>query len=331
MTQIEAPVRLAIIGAGGMGAHHAACAQQIPEARVTAVWSLPLAGAEALAARMQARACTTLQEVAEADDVDAAIICTPTAMHAEAAIALANAGKHVICEKPLARTQAQGEAMIRAAENAGVHLLVGQVVRFFPAFRRLRDLIQGGAIGQPAVVRMSRQATTSAVGWRTDLATSGGAPLELGVHDFDWLLWTCGPAERVYSRAISRDGHSAPDYALTTIRLQSGAIAHVESALVRVSGFRTHGEIAGDQGLLSYDSDETAALRMQLRENRAAPIAPRATRYAPDDPVVSQLRHFCRCILGQETPLITPQEALAALRVSLAALESAQSGRAVTM
>ena len=331
MTQADTPVRLAILGAGHIGARHAACAQQIAEAEVVAVWSRTPRHAVALAERVGARTCETLQEVADAPDVDAAIVCTPNAFHAESAVAMARGGKHVICEKPLARTLGQAEEIIEAADDAGVQLLVAHVVRFFPAFRRLHDLIQGGAVGQPAVIRMTRETGPTLTGWRTDVAVSGGALLEMGVHDFDWLLWACGRAQRVYCRAISQGGHSAPDYALTTVRLWSGAIAHIESSMVSLTGSRTHGEIAGDAGLLTYDSDQDTALRVQLRDSQAATGVHLPTTYTVESPYVTQLRHFCRCIRGQEEALITPQEALGALRVGLAALESAESGQAVSL
>jgi UDP-N-acetylglucosamine 3-dehydrogenase len=331
MAQPVTPVRLAILGAGHIGARHAACAQQIPEAEVVAVWSRTPSHAAALADKVGARTCDTLEDVAGAPDVDAAIVCTPNAFHAEAAVAMARGGKHVICEKPLARTLAQAEEIIQATEDAGVLLLVAHVLRFYPAFRRLYDLIQGGAVGQPAVIRMGRETAKSPTGWRTDLAVSGGALLEMGVHDFDWLLWACGRAQRVYCRAISRDGHSAPDYALTTVRLWSGAIAHIESSMVGSTGFRTHGEIAGDAGLLAYDSDQDTALRVHLPEAQVSGAVQIPTTHTVESPFVTQLRHFCRCIRGQEEPLITPQEALDALRLGLAALESAESGRAVSL
>jgi UDP-N-acetylglucosamine 3-dehydrogenase len=331
MSTADRLVRLAIVGAGHIGARHAACAAQIAEGEVVAVWSRTPASAAGLAGRVGARTCATLQEMAEAPDIDAAIVCTPNALHPEAAIALARGGKHVICEKPLARTLDQAQAMLQAAREAGVHLLVAHVVRFFPAFRRLRDLIREGAIGKPAVIRMSRETDAAPEGWRADLAMSGGALLEMGVHDLDWLLWACGPAKRVTCRTISRGGHSAPDYALTTLRLASGAIAHVESSMVAAAGFRTHGEIAGDSGLLAYDSDQDTALRIELREPGPAPGIQIPTTFTTESPYMSQLRHFCRCIQGVETPQIAPEEAFAALQVALAALESATTGRTVEL
>ncbi len=331
MTPATKPVRLAILGAGHMGAQYMACAQQVSEAQIVAVWSRTPASAAALASRAGARPIATLAEVAAADDVDAAIVCTPNALHAEAAIAMARAGKHVICEKPMARTLEQAEAMCQAAERARVHLLVGHVVRFFPAFARMHALLQQEALGQPAVIRMSRETDAAPRGWRADLAMSGGALLEMGIHDFDWLLWACGPAERVTCRAISRGGTSAPDYALTTLRLASGAIAHVESSMVAAAGFRTYGEIAGDRGLLAYDSNCDMALQVQLYEPSPAPEIQIPTTFTVTNPYVQQLQHFCRVIQGLEEPLVTPEEALAALHVGLAALESAQTGRSVSL
>lgn len=327
----DRPVRFGIAGAGHMGARHAACLRASPEATLAGVWSRTVEHAALLAADNQAQVYPTLQEMVCDPGLDAVIIATPPGHHAEAALAAIRAGKHAIVEKPLARTMADAELMLREAERAGVHLLTGHVVRFFPAFRALHDQVVSGTIGQPAVIHMSRETATPLSGWRADMAEGGGVILDLGIHEFDWLLWTLGPISRVYSRALSRSGRGADDYALATLRFESGAIAEVESSALRAGGFRTYGEIAGDQGLVTYDSELDQALTVDTDAPGRAVWQGLPTSYAGRSPYVQQLEHWVRCIRGQEEPEVGPDQACAALRVALAALESAECGKAVTL
>lgn len=328
------PVRWAILGAGTIGTIHGLCAQQAPEARVTAVWSRTPARAKALAERLGATAYDTIERAVEADDVDALLVCTPTFLHREHALAGIAAGKAVLCEKPLARTVAEGEELLAAAERAGVGLYVAHVVRFFPEFRRLHDLIAEGAIGQPALARVSRASSfpRGSGDWHNDLAASGGALFDMGIHDLDWLLWTLGPAVRVYARGLVGQSRPYLDYGLATVRFANEAMAHVEASWAEASGFRVHGELSGDKGMLDYDSEDATALDIRYRQ--APPASPGVnvpTTYTAESPYVAQLRHFCRCIRGEEAPLVTAQEALEALRLASAALESIATGEAVTL
>lgn len=330
MSETAGPVRLAILGAGTIGATHALAASEAPEATVTAVWSRTPAHARDLAARVGATPCDTLDEALSRDGVDAVVVCTPTFLHREHAVAAAKAGKHVICEKPLARELTDAEAIIEAAQRAGVRLLVAHVVRFFPEFTVLRRAVLDGAVGRPAIVRMARMSghPRGRDDWHTSFRQSGGVLLDMGIHDLDWLLWTFGPAERVYARAL--DPISRPayvDYALTTVRLRSGAMAHVESSWAETGGFRTFGEVSGDGGLVTYDSAANPALSIDLRQPVAAPRVSIPTSYTAESPYVTQIRHFARCIRGEVDPIIAPEEAYEALRTALAALDAARSGQ----
>jgi predicted dehydrogenase len=297
------PVRLAIVGAGHMGARHAACIHVVPEARLTTVYSRNLEHASLFAAGFEAKVSASMEDLMGRSDVDAVIVATPTARHAEPALMAIQAGKHVIVEKPLARTMGEAEMLVRAAEQAGVLLLTGHVARFYPAFRLLHDQVVSGVVGAPAVIHMSRETATPATGWRGDLAEGGGVLLDLGIHE----------------------------YALTTLRLASGAIAQVESSMVRASGFRTTGEIAGDQGMLTYDSDLDQALLSDLEAPGRAVWDGFPTTYTDRSPYVAQMEHWVRCILGREAPEVTAKQARDALQVALAALESAVTGEAVTL
>lgn len=328
------PLRLAIVGAGTIGTIHALASRRVPGVQVRLVCSRTPTSARTLALRLGARAVTTLDEALAAPDVDAVLVATPTFLHAEQALAALRAGKHVICEKPLARDLASAQAMVSAAREAGRHLLTGHVVRFFPDMARLRQAVLSGRVGQPALVRLSRAASfpRGAGGWHNRPAESGGVVLDMGIHDLDWLLWTFGPAREVYARGLYGQALPLLDYALITVRMASGVIAHLESSWAEAAGFRVHGEVSGDGGLLTFDSADSAAYAEELRVSPdAEPGVIVPTSYTAESPYVLQMAHWARCLRGEEPPVTPPEEALAALRLSLAALESITSGQPVTL
>ena len=328
------PLRLAILGAGTIGTIHGLCSLETPELTVSRVWSRTSARARALADRLGATACVGFEDAVSADDVDAVVVCTPTSAHHDHAVAALRAGKHVICEKPLARQAAHVEDMIGEARSAGRHLYPAHVVRFFPEFRRMHDLVQSGAIGTPALARLSRVASFphGSGEWHADLMDSGGAVFDMGIHDVDWLLWTFGSVERVAARGLAPQQRPFLDYGLVTLRMRSGVIAHVEASWAETEGFRTSGELVGSKGLLTYDSAKSTAFRIALREPPDMPPGVNVpTTYTAENPYVAQLEHLARAIRGEEEPVVTAEEGLAAVQVSLAALESMHTERTVTL
>ena len=332
--QAVRPLQIAILGAGTIGTIHGLASLETDAVRVHSVWNRTPAGARGLAERVGARAVEDLDTALSSPEVDAVLVATPTHLHAEHALAAIAAGKHVLCEKPLTRDVPTAEGVVGAADRAGVRLLVGHVVRFFPEYVRLRDAVRGGEVGEPAMVRLSRMASfpRGSGDWHADVARSGGVVLDMAIHDLDWLLWTLGPAERVYARGIHAQTPHLLDYALITVRMASGAIAHVEASWAEPEGFRVCGEVAGDRGLLTFDSAESTAYALDLREPPETPPGVNVpTSYTARSPYVLQLEHWAGVIRGEEAPICTPEDALASLRLATAALESAERGQAVTL
>lgn len=327
-------VRLALIGAGNIATVHGLCALQVPEAQITRVWSRSSDKAESLASRLGASPCDDLAEAFSSSDVDAVLVCTPNWLHAEHTLMALRAGKHVICEKPMARTLESAQAMITVARGSGLQLHIAHVVRFYPEFVKLHELVQSGAIGRPALARMARCSAFphGSDDWHNDQARSGGVLLDMGIHDLDWLLWTFGPAQRVTARGLYGQRPPFLDYALATVRFASGAMAHIESSWAEREGFHTQGEISGDAGLLAYDSCETTALKVTLRTEPAdRPGVSIPSSHTAESPYVRQLAHYCRRILGRDGPLIEPESALMSLELALAALDSIRSGQPVAL
>lgn len=253
-------------------------------------------------------------------------ICTPRPPWRHLA-----AGKYVLCEKPLARMLAAAETCA-LWRNADRLLLVGHVVRFFPEFVRLREAVLTGG-GEAAVVRMARVASypRSADDWRDHPEYSGGVVLDMGYHDLDWLLWTLAPAE-VYARGLYAQPRPLLDYALLTVRMACGVIAHVESSWAEREGFRVHGEVAGDGDLetVTAPNRRPTARRSGTPWRRPGVRVPR-TCTVRSPYALQALAHWARVLAGREPPITPPADALAALRLGLAALEAMHSGQPVRL
>ncbi len=318
---------VAICGAGGLGRNHAENYAAMPDVTVALVFDVVADAAAALADDVGARPTTDEADL-WADDIDAVVIATPTPFHADYTIKAARAGKHIFCEKPMCRTMEQGEAMLEAVAAAGVTFMVGHVLRFFPEYIRARELIRSGAIGTVGVARTSRINTLPGGpdSWFCNYELSGGVTLDMTIHDFDWLLWTLGPARRVYSVGVP-ERMPPLDYGLTTIRFESGAIAHCEGSWADLGQFRTSFDIAGSDGLIRHDSTQMATLQTQIRggaEGLAAVQVPESP--AAKSPYMLEDEHFAACVAEGRQPAISGEEALAAVEVALAALASNEAG-----
>jgi UDP-N-acetylglucosamine 3-dehydrogenase len=306
---------------------HARSALAIDGAQVVAVAAVPLDEAATLARECGARIASA-EEICAADDIDLVIVATPTYLHAGHAIAAARAGKHVFCEKPLARTLADAEAMVRACDEAGVTLSVGHVVRFFPEYRQAKELLDAGTLGRPAIVTMTRGnfAVGTARGWYLDEEKSGGVVLDLMLHDLDTVRWWFGEPSRVYAKRFK--GNAGLEYALATIRYDDRPIVQVEASWAEHAGFRTGFELRGDRGMLVHDSRTASPIALQSPSGPAGP-AMMATPTLHETPYFRQLRDLFARLARGDPPLVDGREGLRSLALGLAVIRSADSGEVV--
>jgi predicted dehydrogenase len=332
-------LRVGIVGAGFMAETHlAALAAEDVQA---VVYNRDADRATALAGRFGAGLATSFEELLEA--VDVVDVCTATHRHATFAIAAAAAGRHVIVEKPLARTVEDGTAILNACERAGVQLFVAHVVRYFPEYEAAHRLVASGAIGDPAVVRLKRASFRprhDAGHWLFDAAQSGGMIVDLLVHDFDYARWVAGDVVSVHCHSVGIERPQlGVDHAFAILTHASGAISHVTGSWAYAAPtFRTALEIAGSHGLIEHDSESSKPIVSYLHPGRAdrgdgnegravgLPASP-----VREDPYRLELREFLRAITDGTPARVTARDGLEALRIALAADESARTGRVVRL
>jgi predicted dehydrogenase len=336
---------VAIIGAGKIGTTHARAWSRLPGAEIVALADTRPEAARELAQAVgatEARIYSDTESLlaAQGGGIDAVSICVPTPLHRAVSEAAFAAGVSVLCEKPMALTALDCDAMIAAADAAGVVFTVGQVVRFFPEFANAKRLVDSGAVGAPASVRTRRGGDFPHRNsdWYADVAQSGGVIVDLLVHDIDWAQWCFGPILRVYAQGLTerladkRLHHL--DYALLTCRHAGGVVSHLEATWADPGGFVTTFEIAGDGGLLSHDSRKSAALTKSVRGegSEAAKVNALSSPLAQgEDPYYQQIAAFAAAVRGEAPVAVRPQEARQAIAVAQAARESLRTGTTVTV
>jgi predicted dehydrogenase len=271
-------------------------------------------------------------------EVDVVDICSPTHLHYEMALKAAAAGKHIVCEKPLARTTRQAREIVRACKEAGVQLLVAHVVRFFPEYALAHAAVRAGQIGKPGVIRLHRgsyRPKKPAGNWFLDEVKSGGILMDLMIHDYDYACWVAGDVDLVSARRITQAHPEAPvDYGLVILSHRSGTLSHISGAWAYPPPtFHTHLEIAGDRGLIEFDSDSTAPIQnLILRTGGAdSPDVGLPSSPVSESPYTTQLKEFYSALAEGKPARVSAADGLAAVQIAEAALESAYTGQPVTL
>ncbi|MBX3119418.1 MAG: Gfo/Idh/MocA family oxidoreductase [Fimbriimonadaceae bacterium] len=317
-------VKVGLLGAGGIGNVHARHYSAMPDVELH-VFDIHPEKVDTIAKAHRAIPCSSFDDlIAKVDAVD---ICLPSNLHYEFGMKSIAAGKPTMVEKPIATTLEHASEMMEASEKAEVPLFVGQVVRFFPEFRTAHNLVENGTVGIPAAARMRRGGgpPRSHAEWFFDHEKSGGVLLDLAIHDFDWLRWTLGEVKHLYSRSVGAKTGKGLDYALTTLTFDSGAVAHTETTWMDPGGFRVALEVCGSEGMIEFDSRHLPTLRVNTGDIKVTegPLAPK------DDPYYRELSAFLAAVTKGEPLPITAYDGFMALSISLAALDSARTGRVV--
>src|SRR3954451_8208061 len=331
MSEELAGLTVGLIGAGNISHVHVAAWKAVG-ARVL-VYSLE--GAEELAEEYGLEVVPSLDELL-ATEVEFVDIVTPSATHKEITLAAIKAGKNVICEKPLTLTAADSHEVIDAAEAGGIRLYPAHVVRFFPAYKAAWDAIQAGRIGEVAVARFFRQASSPAgAGWYREVARSGGVIMDLMVHDLDQARWMCGDVTSVYAaqNPPTVDGVSPVNVAAhVTLTHESGAISHCRATWGATgTTFQSGFTVAGSSGVLKFTSAADTGFKEELQDGGAAGdlLIPAST--LGESPYLTQLRELAIGLRGGSAPRVLASDGATAVYLAEAARASMESGRTIDM
>ena len=329
---------VAILGAGFMGATHAAGWRAFgPRARVRWVSSRSGEKAARVAEGVAAQPTTDLFAPIDDPGVLAVDVCLPTFLHREACERAFAAGKHVLLEKPIALRREDADAILTAAERSGRVLVVGLVLRFFAEYVEIERRVRARAFGRPLAVSTYRLSPpVDWNDWMRDPARSGGPAVDLLVHDFDQMNWLLGRPRQVFARAPALEGkdpghiHSLVEYDGAQGVAEGGLVmprSYPFSAGIRVlceRGVIEHGFRAGPS---EAGGNIGGSMNRFLRLHPAT--GPSETiRVQEFDPWAAEIAYFAECVeQGRPPGRGTAGQARDALSVSLAVNRSLRSGR----
>lgn len=309
---MDSTPQVGIVGAGGIAPPHIegwlALGAEVGILRRT--------GADALAQQYGIRIHDSLDALLDASEI--VDIVSPTPSHPDIAQAAFDRGRHVVCEKPLALTASDSQAMTDAAHAAGMRLFPAHVVRYFDGYRRLHE--QRGTVGRMLELTFRRTVAAPSAAWFYSQELGGGLIRDLMIHDLDQALWLAGPVAEV-SATQDRADEQPPVSAHVTLTHVNGAISHVRADWFGPeTPFRSQADVVGADGGLRFDTDE-------LDGGREGYLPP-----ASDvDPYRAQLADFLDAIRTGRDARVTPEDGVAAVALVDAAYASLASGHPVVL
>jgi len=260
---------------------------------------------------------------------DAVIVCSENVNHAADVVAAAEAGAHVMCEKPLATNPRAARAMIDGCRRAGVNLMTAFPVRFSPPVIRAKQAVDGGEIGRLLAAKTTNHGSMPG-GWFTNPRLSGGgAVIDHTVHVVDALRWFLGDeVSEVYAEIgkLIYPRLKCDDCGLLSLKFRRGFIATLDSSWSRVQGYPTWGDVTmylwGERGAISVD-----AFSQQVT------VYGKRAWFAGwgDSPDMGLVHEFVASVRDQRPPAVTGEDGMRAMEVALAAYESARRGKPVKL
>ena len=328
-------LRWGLIGASTIAAEHMIGAMRANGGDVAVVMSTDAARGKTYAARHGiARATTELAALVENPDIDAVYISTTNELHRGQVFAAASAGKHVLCEKPLALTLADARAMVAECRKRGVTMGTNHHLRNAATHRAMREAIAQGRIGRPLFARVFHAVflPPHLQGWRiTTPGAGGGVILDITVHDADTLRFVLGDEPRSVSAMTARSGMASAgleDGVMGVISFAGGALAQFHDAFTAryaTTGFEVHGE---DGSLIATDCmtqqpKGEVVLRTAKGEEKLT--------LTHEDLYARSVRLFEDAAAGKGAPAASGEDGVRSLALALAAVEAARTGRETTI
>lgn len=357
-------VRIGVLGCGYFGAEFARAVKEMEEAELVSVYS-PGTGAGLVSRELGCERAGSIQEMMEDGRIQAVIVATPNYLHHEHVLMGAEAGKHIFCEKPFALDLEDAREMVKACKTAGITLMVGHIMHFYPGIWKLKAMIDGGEFGKLLSMHIQRtgwEKRKDKVSWKKMQDQSGGH-LFHHIHELDLLQWMIGVPEEIYGTGGNL-GHQGSgfgdedDVLLLTARLPGDAVASMEYG----SGFRTgnhmirvNGSLAGavidfqaaqirifrDEGeerLSLFEDEESETAIRQLFQRTDGGISYGNPGERPPQYILSALRKelelFVQVIQGEAIPhgyedLFDGTSAVRSVEIAQMGLRSRQEGRPV--
>jgi len=345
------PVKFGVIGTGTAWSFHSAACAESSVLKFVSVYDINSAQASKVAGRYRVnemRAYSDLQEFLQGD-IDAVLVMVPHAYHEGIVAQCAAAGKHVLCEKPMATTLEGCDMMIKATQDAGVKFMVAENHRFLPAHQYVHDAVQDGLVGDVLLVRafegVNEIPGLSQPGfWKGDpIKAGGGCLMDMGAHKFAALEWILEDevesVAAMLTKQVTQLAEKAEDNALAMVRFTNGAVGEIVVSFTQMAPPFNSLEICGSRGTILenhmwekpvriYSQHEAMAEEKHQWFEPEIEHAPFPGYYAISAKHLDE--YFARCIIEDRKPEFTPEKAKSAIAGVLMGYFSARTGRAAT-
>lgn len=339
---MQGDVRIAMLGTGFIAEFRTQVYARLQGVKVVAVMGRDLEKARQFAAANGiGHAASSFEDILSGSEFDAVDLCLPNHLHMDAAIAIARAGKHILCEKPLGRTLAEAQAMLQAVEEAGVIHCYGENLLFTPDMTEILANVERGIIGNPLWMRgrEGHFGPHSPWFWQKEFS-GGGALLDMGCHIVGaFNLIAKRRAEAVFAHTPTlHHGTDCDDNALAIIRYGDKLVGQAEASWTQRGGMAVVFEVWGDEGMITYDrsplsqpikifskktTDRYYTEKAEHNQGWLFPTVEEYWRYG----YYNQIRHFVECLRDNAKPMLTFADGVEVNRIIDKAYASHQSGR----
>ncbi len=340
-----------IVGCGMISRFHAKAVEEIRGAKIVACFDNFTASADNYAADIGCKAYHKLEDMLADPDVDIVTICTPSGAHMDPAVAAANAGKHVVVEKPLEITLKRCDAIINACSKNKVKLCTIFPSRFSAANQALKAAIDDGrfgrlTLGDTYVKWWRTQQYYDSGGWRGTFGMDGGgAYMNQGIHNVDLLYWLMGDVIEVaaFTDTLAHERIEVEDVGVATVRFANGALGVLEATTSAWPGLLKKTEIHGTTGsviveqdtILKWDFEKSSPKDRTVRtklmggaSNTGGAADPSAISHAGHR---DQLKDFIKSIETGSKPLVAGEDGRKSVELILAIYKSAWTGKVVKL
>ena len=336
------PVNIAVVGLGFMGVTHLRAHLDNPAARIVAVCDanrVPVNGVLAGVAGnikksddihlgADVKVFRDLNEMLADTEIEAVDLCTPTPLHPEQVIAALKAGKHVLCEKPLARTSAAAREILGHAANAPGILMPAMCMRFWPGWAGLKQIVTEQTYGKVLAARFRRVSEMPAWSRTGTFAAGsdlGGALFDLHIHDVDFVNFLFGRPASVFASGVMNDGGSI-NHVVAQYHFPGGPEVHAEGSWLLAAGFNMQFTLLCERATLDFDLARGTDPLIITEAGQP----PHTVPCEPGDGYTGELRYFVDCVANRRAPqTVTAQDGLTALEICEAEEQSIRTGQPV--
>jgi UDP-N-acetylglucosamine 3-dehydrogenase len=309
---------VAVIGTGQWGKNHARVYKELPSTELIAVCDVNPERSKAMAAQYGVKAYSDSTQMLKDKSIEAVNVCTWSTILAKEALKVLNAGKHVLVEKPMATNTQQAQKLVQTAQENGLHLTVGFLMRFIPGLQNIRQSIENKKIGELVC------ATAKRVSQWPERIGDVGVVKDTAIHDIDVMHFISNEQPiSVYAKMGSMRIKKFEDYAHIMLTYKDGKSAFIETNWLTPYKTRTL-TVTGSEAIMRLDYI-TQDLSIEQKTETVQPRTPF------QEPLKMELQHFVDCIVDKKKPIVTGEDGVKALEVASAAMQSSAKNRAILL